>query len=437
MQALDKPDSQVRQNGNGSGESGKLLKQLSSNGGRQDTPLKQGVNENGLDRGLGWGEKEAERRGDPFARVIGQSEVIQKEIRKCRRYAESKSPVLIMGETGTGKEVFARAIHEASPRADCPFVAVNCGALPADLVESELFGHEAGAFTGASRRQRGLVEEAEHGTLFLDEVNSLPLPLQPKLLRFLQESEYRPLGSGTTRHADVRVISASNCDLAEAVAAHTFREDLYYRLHVLCVTLPPLRQRREDIPLLARFLILRHLPDSPSILPTLGPSALAKLMACDWPSNIRQLENIVECALAVSEGDTIEAEDIDLPGSEAEPEDDSFQAQKKLAVWKWEHNFLCRLVARCEGDVSEAARVAGKERSSLCQLLRKHHLPCRNQRNSATLAPGIQRLPTSVSHRANDDVSAARASLEPDTSVDKWHYDRIGARTEYLQHRGK
>ena len=191
-------------------------------------------------------------------KVVGRSGLIRAEIERCASYSGCRSPVLIYGETGTGKEVFAKAVHCGTFKDEAPFVAVNCGGMPDGLIESLLFGHETGAFTGATRRQRGLIEQAEGGTLFLDEINSLPLLAQSKLLRFLQEREYRPLGAAAARQAHVRIISGTNEDLVKAIEGHAFRQDLYFRLNVLTLALPPLRDRPEDIPVIAAHLIARH-----------------------------------------------------------------------------------------------------------------------------------------------------------------------------------
>jgi DNA-binding NtrC family response regulator len=228
------------------------------------------------------------------------------------QYAGCDASVLITGETGTGKEVFARAIHYGSARTEHPFVPVNCGALPGDLVENELFGHESEAFTGARHRHSGLVQEAQTGTLFLDEIEALPLVAQATLLRFLQDHQYRSLGGNGTRTANVRIISASNAELSALIVAGKFRQDLFYRLNVLTLNLPPLRERREDIPLLAQHLLARcrDLAQPP---PKFSPAAMTRLRHYHWPRNVRELENVIRRAIVLSGTNTIEEVDLDLP----------------------------------------------------------------------------------------------------------------------------
>jgi two-component system response regulator AtoC len=239
----------------------------------------------------------------PAGRPVGRSEALQAAWRQLAKVAPQKTTVLIQGESGTGKELAARSIHELSPRAGMPFVAVNCGAIPAELLESELFGHARGAFTDAVRAKRGLALEADGGTLFLDEIGELPLHLQVKLLRFLQEEEVRPVGDVRAQKVDVRVVAASARDLAQAVAQGHFREDLYWRLNVLAVRLPPLRERPEDIEPLARHFLARFAPLRPE-LPALdlAPEALEALRAHRWPGNVRELQHAMERAVVLAEG---------------------------------------------------------------------------------------------------------------------------------------
>jgi two-component system, NtrC family, response regulator AtoC len=244
-------------------------------------------------------------------RMVSVSAAMAEVLRQVRKVAPIKTTVLVSGESGTGKELVARAIHQLSPRASLPFVAVNCGAIPAELIESELFGHVKGAFTDATRTKKGLVAEADGGTLFLDEIGELPLLLQVKLLRFLQEEEIRPVGETRTSQVDVRVVAASARDLARAVAQGEFREDLFYRLNVLGIRLPPLRERREDVlPLarhfLARFAALR--PDARAM--ALSPEAGAALEAYGWPGNVRELEHVMERAAVLAEGPAVREADL-------------------------------------------------------------------------------------------------------------------------------
>jgi two-component system response regulator AtoC len=244
-------------------------------------------------------------------RMVSASPAMAEVLRQVRKVAPLKTTVLVSGESGTGKELVARAIHQLSPRASLPFVAVNCGAIPAELIESELFGHVKGAFTDAIRNKKGLAAEADGGTLFLDEIGELPLALQVKLLRFLQEEEVRPVGDTRTARVDVRVIAASARDLARAVAQGQFREDLFYRLNVLGIRLPPLRDRREDVLPLARHFLARFAALRPDAHPmTLSPEASAALEAYGWPGNVRELEHVMERAAVLAEGPAVREEDL-------------------------------------------------------------------------------------------------------------------------------
>jgi two-component system response regulator AtoC len=243
--------------------------------------------------------------------LVVASPAMQEVMRSVQKVAPQKSTVLLQGESGTGKELVARALHELSPRAAFPFVAVNCGAIPAELLESELFGHVRGAFTDARRDKKGLAAEADGGTLFLDEVGELPLGLQVKLLRFLQEEEIRPVGDVRTRRVDVRVVAATARDLARAVSAGQFREDLYWRLNVVAVRLPPLRERPEDVAALARHFLARCARLRPELSAlSLSPEALAVLAAHRWPGNVRELEHAVERAVVLADGPLLEEKDL-------------------------------------------------------------------------------------------------------------------------------
>ncbi len=245
------------------------------------------------------------------ANLVGASEPMQEVLRQLRKLAPQKTTVLLQGESGTGKELVARALHDLSPRASLPFVAVNCGAIPSELIESELFGHVRGAFTDASRTKKGLVEEADGGTLFLDEVGELPLQLQPKLLRFLEDEEVRPLGDVRARRVDVRVVAASARDLRRAVAAGQFREDLLYRLDVVAVRLPPLRERGADVEALAAHFLARHARLRPELSGVrLSDEARDALLAHRWPGNVRELEHALERAVVLAEGPVIREEDL-------------------------------------------------------------------------------------------------------------------------------
>jgi two-component system NtrC family response regulator len=240
-----------------------------------------------------------------FSHLVGNSDAMRQVLEIVRRAAPSDASVLLTGESGTGKELIARAIHQASDRRNAPFVAVNCAAIPADLLESELFGHMRGAFTGAVSDRAGKFERADGGTLFLDEVGELPANLQPKLLRALQEHEIEPVG-GQTKRIDVRVVAATNRDIEAALASGTFREDLYYRLAVITVALPPLRARREDTSLLVRHFLAKH----GGVDLEMAPMALQRLIDYSWPGNVRELENAVQRMIVLRRGDRLEVEDL-------------------------------------------------------------------------------------------------------------------------------
>jgi DNA-binding NtrC family response regulator len=254
-------------------------------------------------------EEDQNMAGSPFPGLIGRSAGMERIFRLIENLEDSEATVLLTGESGTGKEVVARAIHNHSTRRDGPLVAVNCGALPGELLESELFGHVRGAFTGAVRDRGGRFEAAAGGTLFLDEVADLPLHLQVKLLRVLQERTYERVGESRTRRTDARIIAATNVDLRRAVQEGRFREDLYYRLRVVPIEIPPLRTRREDVGPLATFLLARVGARQGRAL-RLSPQVLRLLLEHDWPGNIRELENVLEFAVAVCKGQTILPEDL-------------------------------------------------------------------------------------------------------------------------------
>ncbi len=256
-----------------------------------------------------------ERRAPPARRLIGESEVMLKLRATIAKLARSQAPVYISGESGTGKELAARMIHEQGPRADAPFVPVNCGAIPAELMESELFGHKKGSFTGAVAEKAGLFQAADGGTLFLDEVADLPLLMQVKLLRAIQEKAVRPVGSEKEVPVDVRILSASHRDLAALVAAERFRQDLYFRLDVINLTVPSLRDRPEDISELCAHVLSRLGGQSAGGVPTLSDDAVALLRSYPFPGNVRELENVLERAMTLCEGSEIQAADLGLPGN--------------------------------------------------------------------------------------------------------------------------
>lgn len=321
--------------------------------------------------------------------LIGASQCFLKATAMIPILSMSKSTVLISGETGTGKELFARAIHYSGDRRSKPFVPVNCAALPDHLIENELFGHSKGAFTGALSEKPGLLHEADGGTLFLDEIDSLSLSVQSKLLRLLQDQEFRPLGSTKSRTIDVKIIAATNSDLRYLVEARQFREDLFYRLNILSVVLPPLRDRKVDIMLLANHFLKVYAKEFGKEGFIIGHSAKVKLISHVWPGNVRELQGVIQRAVAMGVGEKLEAQDFDLPKIEklevADPSvtlvyrgaisgDYSFQTMKTKVIEEFERAYLCELLSTHQGNISKAARAAKKERRAFQRLVHKHGL---------------------------------------------------------------
>jgi DNA-binding NtrC family response regulator len=311
--------------------------------------------------------------------IVGRSAPMRRLNQLVRDLAPNESNVLIQAESGTGKELIARAIHETSPRRGGPFVPVDCGALPEGIVEGELFGYERGAFTGASRSAPGLFRTAHGGTLFLDEVGELPLLMQSKLLRAIQEREVRPLGAATAVPVDVRIISATNRALADEVRAGRFRSDLFYRLRVVQVELPPLRERPEDIPELAAHFLVRYARGSR--VDGIEPAALEALLAHGWEGNVRELENTIQAAVALARGPRLAPRDLGLPERKLAAPPAELPAGVPLTLAGFERACLERALARAQGDVRAAAELLGIGRSTLYRKLRQHGL----------LAPGARR----------------------------------------------
>jgi DNA-binding NtrC family response regulator len=307
--------------------------------------------------------KQLLRSGPGLEQLVGESPNFVEQLRKIPMIAKCDANVLIEGETGTGKEVYARAIHYCSARAGRPFMPVNCGAIPAELVENELFGHERGAFTSALTMQAGLIEEVNGGTLFLDEIDCLPILSQVKLLRFLQEKEYKPLGSTKMRRADVRIIAASNLNLEQAVENGKLRQDLFYRLNIISLTLPPLRERREDIPLLSRHFVAKYAAQLDKAISGLSQDAMHLLMTHNWPGNVRELEHVIERAAVMSDGLLLEAKDLVLPSSSGGCE--SLQEAKAKEIARFEKNYIQGLLCVCGGNITRAA---------FWQLIQKHQI---------------------------------------------------------------
>jgi DNA-binding NtrC family response regulator len=313
--------------------------------------------------------------------IVGCSAVHRGLLERLSKFATTDAEILITGPTGVGKELYARYAHRQSQRAKAAFVPVNCGAIPDSLLENELFGHVGGAFTGAQPQSEGLVASAEGGTLFLDEIDTLTLPCQVKLLRFIQEKEYRRLGEARTRRANVRFIAATNADLLTAVQARRFREDLFFRLRVIPVEVPPLWKRPEDIrPLLNEYIAYyAELYSLPAI--TLSDAAWEKAGAYTWPGNVRELENCVQYLTCLQPGHAIESEDLPLlsveeetapaPGNGNEA-NRSFQESKRDLLDLFERGYLEEALRRSKGNIAEAARASGKARRAFFELMRKH-----------------------------------------------------------------
>ncbi|HXQ21075.1 MAG TPA: sigma-54 dependent transcriptional regulator [Candidatus Acidoferrales bacterium] len=310
-----------------------------------------------------------------LSQLIGNDPAFAAIIKQLPAIARSGSPVLITGETGTGKELCARAIHHLSQRRNFPFIAVDCGALPEHLVENELFGHTRGAYTDAHHDQRGLIAMAEGGALFLDEIDALSLAAQSKLLRFLQERSFRPLGSDRFLQADVNIIAATNRDLESVVCERQFRADLFYRLNVLRLHLPPLRERRGDIGALATHFLTEHRATTHGPR-SFSPAVLRLLGAHDWPGNARELQNVVQRAIVVCDGTQILPSHIGLPRSANARMDapESFRQARALAVATFEHRYVEDLLRKHRGNVTRAAREAQKERRTFGRLLKKYNI---------------------------------------------------------------
>ncbi len=312
--------------------------------------------------------------------LIYRSDIMAELLESARLLAAGDISVFINGETGTGKEVLARAIHDASPRHDKPFIGVNCGAIPEQLLESELFGHEKGAFTGANIRHTGLFQAADGGTLFLDEIGDMPLGLQVKLLRVLQDFKVRPVGSVRSIAVNVRIISATHNDLEESVRQGEFREDLYYRLNVVPLELPPLRERREDIPPLVEYMLEQLAERGDGKKKRFAPEAMEYLVSAPWPGNVRQLMNSVELCVALSKTDIIP---LSMAKRALKDEPGQFQTLKEAKL-AFEHKYLTSVLRITNGHVANAARIAGRNRTEFYKLLNLHELDPADFRQART-----------------------------------------------------
>jgi two-component system response regulator GlrR len=302
--------------------------------------------------------------------IITRSPLMEELLGRAYRVAPGDASILIQGDSGTGKELLAQALHRASRRAEGPFVAINCGAIPEPLLESELFGHKKGAFTGATGDHRGLFLEADGGTLFLDEIGDMPLNLQVKLLRVLEMREVRPVGSTKTTSVDVRIISATHRDLTQARSEGVFREDLFYRLNVVTLRIPTLAERREDVPLLATHF-LKHIGEQyNSQIVAFSPEAMELMLTAPWPGNVRQLYNVVEQAVALTQTEIVPAKCVEQAMQVQVSSVDSFEEARR----RFERDYLSRLLKLTEGNVSHAARLAKRNRTEFYKLLQRHSL---------------------------------------------------------------
>ncbi len=318
-----------------------------------------------------------------FDNIIGTSQAMQRVFRRMEKVTATDSTILILGASGTGKELVARAIHYNSPRKDNPFIAINCGAIPAELLESELFGHIKGAFTGAIADVRGKLEVANHGTIFLDEIGDMPPQLQMKLLRVLQEHEFEPVGSTRKVHLDIRLISATNVDLKERVKTGQFREDLYYRLNVIPIHLPQLRERRGDIPQLARFFAEKICREMKRPVVEIGADAMEALEAYHWPGNVREMENIIERTIALGDNRLIRRSDLpsDIARNHPQP-----QAGGKLltpsgidlnrATADFERELIRQAMVLGDGVKARAARLLNINRTTLVEKMKRLGISC-------------------------------------------------------------
>lgn len=306
--------------------------------------------------------------------IAGKSTKMRQAIDAAKKSAASKSTVLLLGESGTGKELFARAIHNWSDRKDRPFVPINCVGLSKELLESDLFGHEKGAFTGAHQVKKGKMEIAHGGTVFLDEVGDISAELQTKLLRFLQEREFERVGSTQPIHVDVRIIAATNRDLQSALKDGTFREDLYYRLNVVPIKLPPLRERKEDIPDLAEFFTARFVKEAKKAPMEITVPAMAKLVAYHWPGNVRELANTIERAVVLDQESRIELDDLVPIIAATDVKGPSARLSYHEAIDGHRREVIMQALSRTDGNRAAAARLLGLERSYLLKLMKSFHI---------------------------------------------------------------
>jgi transcriptional regulator with PAS, ATPase and Fis domain len=315
-------------------------------------------------------EASAERVDHRYHMVVGKSPQIRDALNVAKKAAPSRSTILLLGESGTGKEIFARAIHNWSDRRDKPFVVINCVGLSRELLESQLFGHEKGAFTGALELRKGKMELAHGGTVFLDEVGDISTELQTKLLRFLQEREFERVGGTTPIRVDLRIIAATNRDLNHAVRDGHFREDLYYRLNVVPVTLPPLRERKEDVPALANYLLKRSALETKKNFTGITKEALRKLIAYRWPGNVRELANVIESAVVLGQGPELTVDDLPTAAVSDAPTVLSEGFSYHQAIDTYRRELIAKTLAQAGGNRAAAAKLLGLQRTYLSRLIK-------------------------------------------------------------------
>jgi two-component system, NtrC family, response regulator AtoC len=332
-----------------------------------DIVVRKALEREGLKRELELFSEDADKR---YRLVIGKSEKMKEAAETAKKAAKSKATVLLLGESGTGKEIFARAIHNWSERRSQPFVAINCVGLSKELLESELFGHEKGAFTGADQLKKGKMELANSGTVFLDEIGDVSQELQTKLLRFLQEREFDRVGGIRPIHVDLRIVAATNRDLDVAVKEGRFREDLYHRLNVVPIMLPPLRERREDVPALAHHFLQRFAKDVKRTFPEVSGATLAKLCAYDWPGNVRELANVIERAVVLGQGPEIALHDLPARIVAIRSESPSEGISYREAMDAYRRQLVMRALGQTQGNRAAAARALGLHEKYFLRLLK-------------------------------------------------------------------
>ena len=321
--------------------------------------------------------REQLRQRYAFANIIGKSKPMEQVFELIRRAAPAKSNILVLGESGTGKELVAKAIHHHSRRAKGPFITVNSGSMPADLLESNLFGHVKGAFTGAVSTKKGLFELATNGSIFFDEIGNIPMDTQAKLLRVIQEKEFMRLGGVDTLKADVRIIAATNADLEKAVADGNFREDLYYRLAVISIDLPPLRERTEDVPLLARHFLTKYAEENEKAASEIAPDAMETLLDYRWPGNVRELENVIERAVVLSENEKLTLDLIPDPIKNADQRDvppTAFTAEGislRDALASYERQLIVKALKAAGGVQKKAAELLSVKPTTLHEMMKR------------------------------------------------------------------